>query len=648
MNTLLDRSDSAVWCGTEKGVVEIINEVARDVEIGLPGDSHERVVRALVGDDLSVWVGTSSGLYHVGPDGKAARFTTANGLPDNDVKALALDTRGRLWVGTDSGLGLVDRGAIQRGAVDAVRVFTSRHGLPSTAIRALRVRKDDVWVGTTDGVAELHGAGPNALELGFRQTGLDVRSVTVDRFGAVWIADASGIRLVSTGVQSSPTTFTSVIVDGVPVPVPAAGATGLQLRIPWNAKRVEIDWVSPFAALFDGRYVVHSVLLQGRLGGAGALSSKLKRVSANVGGRIERASALTFPELSRSAYWWGNSDPVSVLSIRVPSNIDDRRVMDSVRIGRLSRRDDLLETSRSGPITLPPDAPQTAVIDEPRYSMEPGDHRFTVSTQGGWPSGYVVGSTFPIFAPAELYFTIVPPPVWVRFWFVGPVAFIAAGLAFARVRVRVKQRTQAAQLRSQIASDLHDSVGASLSRIALLSDVAQQQADGSESAVKGSLAAIGDNARAVIDEMSDAVWFIDDRSGDLPEVLARIRGVAAALFDPDGTRWEVESEGPVDRVRVTAQQRRNIFLIVKEALTNARRHAGASCVRVRTTVLNRRLRIEISDDGGGVPETNAAPRTGGNGVKHMRRRATELGGTLSFGSRPDMPGTHVVVEVPVR
>ena len=210
-------------------------------------------------------------------------------------------------------------------------------------------------------------------------------------------------------------------------------------------------------------------------------------------------------------------------------------------------------------------------------------------------------------------------------------------------RSRVRRAIAVERVRSQIAADLHDGVGASLSRIAILSEVVRQQAHAALPDAMPALAAIGDNARAVIDDMSDAVWFIDPRLDNLQQVVTRARAMASELFDGQRIRWTVEAPDDASGVPLASEQRRHVYLILKEALTNVLRHAHATNVVVRVTASRGRLRIEVTDDGVGLDgkASNSAPGPrGGHGLENMRRRAAALGGTARIVSPPQGRGTQ--------
>jgi signal transduction histidine kinase len=251
-------------------------------------------------------------------------------------------------------------------------------------------------------------------------------------------------------------------------------------------------------------------------------------------------------------------------------------------------------------------------------------------------------------SPAKVRFRIAPP-LWQRRWFLALAVVCVCALAFVVHRSRVRHAIAVERIRSQIAADLHDGVGASLSRIAILSEVVRQQAHSALPAAVPALTAISDNARAVIDDMSDAVWFIDPHVDNLQQVVIRARAMASELFDGQPVRWTVEAPDEASGVPLASEQRRHVYLIIKEALTNVLRHAQATNVVVLVTAAKGRLRIEVTDDGiglGGMARHSSPGLGGGRGLENMRRRASALGGTARIVPPAQGRGTSVVVEVP--
>jgi signal transduction histidine kinase len=177
----------------------------------------------------------------------------------------------------------------------------------------------------------------------------------------------------------------------------------------------------------------------------------------------------------------------------------------------------------------------------------------------------------------------------------------------------------------------------------------RQQAQAALPDAMPALTAISDNARAVIDDMSDAVWFIDPQVDDMQQVVVRARALASELFDGQRIRWTIEASDDASEVPLASERRRHVYLVIKEALTNVLRHAQATNVAVVVTALRGRLRIEVTDDGVGLDgkvEHASDPR-GGHGLANIRRRASALGGTARIESAACGRGTSVIVDVPV-
>jgi ligand-binding sensor domain-containing protein len=109
ITTLLEGRDGTIWVGTFKGLYRLESTskgfTLRSVEIGMPGGiSGDRYVTDMLEDRYGLlWIAAASGLYRRWPDGTAARYTTSDGLPDNNLHDLLEDHRGQLWAGTRLG-----------------------------------------------------------------------------------------------------------------------------------------------------------------------------------------------------------------------------------------------------------------------------------------------------------------------------------------------------------------------------------------------------------------------------------------------------------------------------------------------------------------------------------------------------------------
>ena len=147
--------------------------------------------------------------------------------------------------------------------------------------------------------------------------------------------------------------------------------------------------------------------------------------------------------------------------------------------------------------------------------------------------------------------------------------------------------------------------------------------------------------------MSDSVWFIDPQLDDVQQLMVRIRAVASATLYASAIAFTVDAPADVLSWRLTLDQRRHLYLVVKEALANVQQHSKASRVAVRVTVVANRLRLEVVDDGVGIaPERLTS--SGGYGLVEMQQRAAALDGTLTLGKAMPGTGTRVTLELPLR
>jgi signal transduction histidine kinase/ligand-binding sensor domain-containing protein len=277
-------------------------------------------------------------------------------------------------------------------------------------------------------------------------------------------------------------------------------------------------------------------------------------------------------------------------------------------------------------------------------NIAPGSYRFMVRAVG--TDGTVSNH------PAMLSFTILPP-IWQRWWFLTLAALVMIAIAYTLYRYRLAQLLRVERVRTRIATDLHDDIGASLSRVAILSEVVKQQTasgDGHESA--GLLTEIADSARGLVDSMSDIVWSIDPRRDDVQSVVRRIRQFASDVLETKEIEWELVVPPEVERLKLGPDERQHLFLIFKEAINNVVRHGeGAEYVSMSMRIDGRQLVGEVRDDGCGFmpqgPDVESAKGRGGNGLPNMRGRATQLRGELEVASAPNA-GTRLTLRMPIK
>ena len=222
------------------------------------------------------------------------------------------------------------------------------------------------------------------------------------------------------------------------------------------------------------------------------------------------------------------------------------------------------------------------------------------------------------------------------------VAILALmGIWLAVNRNRLRQRMKELELRNQIAADLHDEVGSSLSSIHMLSQMASGKADVSDGQ-RSILNKVSSNAKETMDKMSDIVWMIKPGETQATDLAERMERFAKDICSSRNIELSLNLAA-FETVKLDMDQRKSIYLIFKEAINNAVKYSATKRIDVNTALQNKNLLMTIKDHGKGFDEEGLAK---GNGLDNMKHRAQEAGGTLDVKSVPG-EGTTISLSVPV-
>jgi ligand-binding sensor domain-containing protein/two-component sensor histidine kinase len=232
------------------------------------------------------------------------------------------------------------------------------------------------------------------------------------------------------------------------------------------------------------------------------------------------------------------------------------------------------------------------------------------------------------FEPAAFSFTILPP-LWRRWWFISSAAVIAALLFYALYRYRVDRLLEVERVRTRIAADLHDDIGATLSQIAVLSEVVRKQMPRENAQLSKTLSSIARGSLAAVDSMSDIVWAINPEKDHLLNLTQRMRRLASEVLPASNIEFQFIAPPSESDVKLGANVRREVFLIFKESLNNTVRHSGCMRAKIELQVDRSSLFLRFWDDGRGFDPNLTAD---GNGLRSMRVRAAALKGEFSIDS----------------
>lgn len=284
-------------------------------------------------------------------------------------------------------------------------------------------------------------------------------------------------------------------------------------------------------------------------------------------------------------------------------------------------------------------------------------------------------------APATASFRILSP-IWLRWWFVLLVAIIVFGAVVMLFRYRVanlkainaalseakdaeerlrigreERLAELEQVRTRIATDLHDDIGSSLTQIAILAEVARQRtvASRTDPAASEPLTMIYSASNELVSTMSDIVWSINPKKDHLHDLTLRMRRFASDILTARSVDFEFEAPHEIEDFQLNSNLRREVFLIFKESINNIVKHANATRVDINLSIEAGSLFLSIIDDGRGFDVTEKfvdseaklfANYQGGNGLLNMQRRAREMRGEFTVVSSLTN-GTTVRLRLPL-
>jgi signal transduction histidine kinase/ligand-binding sensor domain-containing protein len=314
-------------------------------------------------------------------------------------------------------------------------------------------------------------------------------------------------------------------------------------------------------------------------------------------------------------------------SIAAPTFIDERQVKYSYLLSG-SGNNEWSDTSSIADINL--------------LNLSPGN--YTLRVKSFFPSTS--------YSPKEIEFPFqILPPWWQTVLFRLIAASLIMGLLIIGFRFyytnklrhqrTILEKQQAIEKeRTRIATDMHDDLGAGLSRIKFLSETIGIKKLKHEP-IEDDITSIRQYSHEMIDKMGEIVWALNEKNDSLSDLLAYTRSYAVEYLSQNGIHCTVETPDEFPSIFVSGEFRRNIYLSVKEALHNIVKHAEANSVFLRFNT-QRGLHITIKDDGRGFDPGNLKPYS--NGLANMQKRMKHLGGSFEINSSA---GTTISLSAPL-
>jgi signal transduction histidine kinase len=178
--------------------------------------------------------------------------------------------------------------------------------------------------------------------------------------------------------------------------------------------------------------------------------------------------------------------------------------------------------------------------------------------------------------------------------------------------------------RQRISADMHDELGAGMTAIRLMSEIARNKM---KENTPVEIEKISHSADDVLNKMNAIIWSMNSGNDTLDNLVSYIRSYSLEYFDGTPVECRLKVPDTIPTKELTGDKRRNVFLCLKETLNNTLKHAGASLVEIEIRTGDD-LFIRISDNGKGIDMDKL--RQFGNGLKNIARRMESIGGTYQI------------------
>jgi len=212
-----------------------------------------------------------------------------------------------------------------------------------------------------------------------------------------------------------------------------------------------------------------------------------------------------------------------------------------------------------------------------------------------------------------------------------------------RQLVTMRQQEALEKERARIARDLHDQLGANLTQVALLGELAEADKN-LPGEVESHAKQICSTARETTRALDEIVWTVNPSNDTLDGLVNYICKYAQEYLALAGLKYRLDVPSQLPTASITPEVRHNMFLAAKEAVNNVVKHSQATSARVKLVLQPNAFTFEIEDNGRGLPDPQG--KSGRNGLKNMRKRMEDIGGSFSIGPGSE-GGTLVRLAAPI-
>ena len=654
-SSIIDREGN-LWLGTlGGGITHYSGELFQsyNIDSGLPNN----VVTGFAEDhNGNIWIATYGG-GAVRYDGENFRvFDETDGLIDNKVYTFLSDSRNRFWIGTREGISIYEEGR-----------FTDFEAFDINfqSVRSIYEDRDknEFWIATyNDGLFRLHSDGYDQYDTSNVLPNNTVMDIKQDENGTIWLATYGGVVKYLDGEFE-----TITIADGLPsngviqIFIDHLGEKWfstfngpVRYRNDSVERLIRSDQVETIFYFTiqdrEDRYWIgtNRGLYLFRKDEFYASETELERMLSYR--TFTNSQGLIANELnaggsflaSDGTIWLGTVEGLSrFFPDRVERNeaapglefeslsISGRDVVPG-REYRLTHDYNFLQATVTG---LTFEAPDQIIY---RHRLQGLDDEWTITRENeirypGLPSGdyslqvraYNADGAESV-KTLEFAFTVLPP-FYFQWWFILLATASFTGLILFIIHYnRVSKQVEIEKMRVQIASDLHDDVGSSLTELALQTDFLQAGEISNE--MRDTLKQLGEQSRKIVTSLDDIVWSIDARNDTAGDLTDRMQDYVNQVFSNNRCEVIYHFDDLKMDEKLPVQAKENIYLIFKEAVNNIIKHSNATRAQIRFSFDGNRFNLKVEDNGTGSDKL----RKSGQGLRNMQMRADRIGADLNI------------------
>ena len=245
---------------------------------------------------------------------------------------------------------------------------------------------------------------------------------------------------------------------------------------------------------------------------------------------------------------------------------------------------------------------------------------------------------------------VITPPWWQRWWFrlcmaaMAVIVLLLAMKLYTARKLRIQKiefekRQALDQERSRISRDLHDEVGSTLSSINIIAHMDEKSAMQPEE----KLFRIKKQTYSALEKMSEIIWMMNPANNSVENIFIHIKEYASELLEAKSIKFGFKATGDFSAIQIPMEQRRDLYLIMKEAINNLAKYSECTRTDLHITIENNKLIMKVTDNGKGFDD---AEKSSGNGITNMRKRAEALNAMISIDSEINR-GTCIQLIMPI-